>query len=322
MKKYRIVKTGNSTRVLVGCLLFLFTLYVFAPITGDPSEELSVFKPLFFLVAGPPVALIIYLWYRKNKIMRDRKGQIIALAQTNGYQIYGEAPQQVIDDTRLSFNATSLATLAEKEVDVETNNRILKDDWIYGDYSFDFYRHTKNGKYKAGKIHYAIIAFKLPRHLPHVMFDSFTSNKMQFRMIFDSKQKHSLEGNFDKYFNTYFAPEYTIDSLSFITPEVMQAMIDASNYDIEIIDDKLYLFGPLEHPDIQIPQMVMLGSRIKTKLLNNILTYRDERLGVVEGRQGVAAQGMRLKRNKWPAIISAVTAVLYVLFYVIDIFMD
>lgn len=341
MKNYSISRTGSLTG-LIGYVLI--TLFFFAFVIGNIVSLLLFYatgslggESIFgvagvysFVIVLPVIGWLIYAWYKKYRLIKDRKQQITELANANGYTLSETALSQLdlktspvsAFETSANFKSTSIAMLAEEQGDIRVDNKIFKDDWAYGDYSFNFYRRSKNGKYKAGKIHYAVVSFTLPRRLPHVLFDSVTSNKKQFRMIFDGSQKHSLEGNFDTYFTTYFATDYTIDSMSFITPEVMQAMIEASAYDVEVVDDKLYLFGPIQHPAVQIPELIRLGSEIKKKLLNNILTYRDQRLDIVTGRQGVAAQGMRLKRSKWPAIISAASIALYVIFYVIDIIFD
>jgi hypothetical protein len=142
------------------------------------------------------------------------------------------------------------------------------------------------------------MSVKLPRKLPHVIFDSKKSRGRQFRFFIDADQKHSLEGNFDQYFTTYFPKLYRVDSLSFITPDVMHAMIAASEYDIEILDDQLFIYGSLDDPNQQIEAMALKIGAIKKELLDNILTYRDERLAFDDGRRTVSVEGRRLTFEK------------------------
>jgi hypothetical protein len=177
------------------------------------------------------------------------------------------------------------------------SNFYLTDDWGFCDYEFSMYRRSKYGKYKARTYYYAIAAFQLPRKLPNVFFDGNVSGKHEFKLLFDNSQVHSLEGNFDKFFKTYFHNDYTIDNLSFITPEVMQAIIDASEYDIEIYGDKLYLYNELELMPNQLLDMEKKGKAIRQKLLNNINTYRDERISYDEGRRTVSVLGFNLKQS-------------------------
>lgn len=184
-------------------------------------------------------------------------------------------------------------------------NYIFGDDWEYCEVSFKA-RSRQFGLswLKRRWIHYAIIRLELPRKLPNVVFDGLEHQKKQFRIVFESKQNIMLEGNFNKYFATYFGSGYTIDDLSFITPEVMEALIEARDYDIEIVHNSLLLFGPVEpNPESQLKEMSLLIKNIRTQLLNNILTYRDERLQYGEGRRVVARAGMFLEKNPIGALL-------------------
>src|SRR5262249_16384774 len=142
---------------------------------------------------------------------------------------------------------------------------------------FRTYSQYGFNRFKKRTVHYGIMSVKLPRKLPNVVFDSLKHQRRQFRIVFDGKQHISLEGNFNKYFATYFGTDYTIDDLSFITPEVMEALITASDYDIEIVHDSLLLFGQVDSdPAEQLEEMNKALHLIRKKLLHNILSYRDE----------------------------------------------
>jgi len=116
-------------------------------------------------------------------------------------------------------------------------------------------------------------------------------------MLFKQSQRHNLEGNFNDYFDTYFNEEYRIDDLSFISPEVMQAIIEAGQYDVEIYKDKLYLYNELENMPQQLLDIEQKGNNIRQKLLNNIITYRDERVEYGDGRKTVSLLGLHLSRS-------------------------
>jgi hypothetical protein len=193
------------------------------------------------------------------------------------------------------------------------NNMLTGDDWQYCDYSYDLYNKTKHGEYKAATVHYGVMSTKLPRILPNVFFDSIKARRRQFRFHFARSQRHRLEGGFEKYFVTYFPEEYTIDSMSFISPEVMWALKEASDYDIEIAGDRLFLYGPLYEPEAQIADMAAKIKEIKRLLLNNIVTYRDQRLPFEEGRKRVSAKGISLRGSKFWKIVSAATVILYII---------
>jgi len=194
----------------------------------------------------------------------------------------------------------SLLNISEdkfKYRDQRTSNSYIGDNWGYGEYEFSRYRTIKNSTYNTATFYFAIGVFSLPRKLPNVFFDSHQTGGREFQLLFDSAQKHSLESVFDDYFTSYFHEDYTIDNLSFITPEVMESLISASEYDIEIYQDRLYIYNELENMPKQLEDMQQKGNLIREKLLNNIITYRDDRVRYSEGRSTVSMLGVSLKRS-------------------------
>lgn len=177
-------------------------------------------------------------------------------------------------------------------------NYIFADDWEYVEITFKASGQGKLNQFRKKTVYYGIMRMKLPRRLPNVVFDSIEHQHRQFRLVFDPKQNIQLEGNFNKYFATYFGNSYKIDDLSFITPEVMLALIAAKDYDIEIVHNSVLLFGQIqETPEAQLKEMSQKLHVIRKKLLNNILTYRDERVPYEEGRKVVARAGMFLEQR-------------------------
>jgi hypothetical protein len=176
-------------------------------------------------------------------------------------------------------------------------NYVHGKDWGYADFSYEYVRKTKYGTYRHRTVYYSVMTTKLGRRLPHVFFDSRKARRRQFRYFFSSAQIQSLEGNFDKHFVTYFPSDYHIDGRSLITPEVMEALIAADEYDIEIIGDQLFLIGNLKDPELQLPDMEAKLLNIKKKLHNNSITYRDENLPYAMGRQNVTPLGAQLAMN-------------------------
>lgn len=210
-------------------------------------------------------------------------------AKSHDWRLIQDATMRILD-------GSSLYDLAQIERHYE--NYIFGDDWEYVEVGFHAYGHKRHNRFKQELVHYGVMSVKLPRRLPNIVFDSLDHQKRQFRIVFDENQRISLEGNFDHYFATYFGNGYIIDDLSFITPEVMEALITAREYDIEIVHDSLLLFGPVStDPETQLIAMNKALKRIRKKLLNNILTYRDERVPYDAGRRVVARSGMFLGKH-------------------------
>jgi hypothetical protein len=156
------------------------------------------------------------------------------------------------------------------------------------------------------------MATKLPRVLPNVLFDSKNDRNRQFKAEFASDQKHQLEGDFNNYFDTYFAEGYTLDSMSFVTPDVMQAMIAADEYDIEIVEDNLLLYGPMAAALAQLDEMSRKIAAIKRTLAVTTADYHDDRLPGEAGSVTVTPQGMFLKQRKVHLTFGIIVIIVYV----------
>lgn len=256
--------------------------------SDNNSYFISEYITVFYILLIVPISLIIYAFYSFsiNKKLEKRATRLCSTALSKN---------MTTDSFVLS---PSLKHIAENKVNALQTNHYTSEDWGYCDYQFSQYRQSKYGNHKVKTFYYAVSAFKLPRKLPNVFFDSKKTGSREFRLIFKNSQKHSLEGNFDNYFTTYFHESYSIDSLSFITPEVMQSMMLAGEYDIEIHEDYLYLYNEIEDMPKQLIDMEQKGKAVRQKLLNNILSYRDERINYADGRKTVSLLGSTLRRSR------------------------
>jgi len=193
--------------------------------------------------------------------------------------------------------------------------------WEYAEITYATYRKIRDSEYESGRVYYSVMSVPLPRMLPNVFFDSLHARKRQFRFIFSAKQKHSLEGDFDKFFVTYFPSTYTIDSMSFITPDVMWAMRIAAMYDIEIVGNRLYLYGPLQDFEAGLEDMYNKIMAIRKTLLITTAAYRDDRLPQEVADERVTALGANLQRSQFLKIMAFVATMVFGLIYLILLFM-
>lgn len=264
----------------------------------------TVFAAFLMLFTGVVlVAVSAYKNWKLNKAIKNLAHTRLTYARNNNIRF-----SPLGDSLKLNTLALNYINGSRDE---SFFNCLSAPDWQYCDFLYNYYRKTKYGEYRAGTVYYGVMTAKLPRKLPNVFFDSKKSRGRQFRLTFTRDQKHSLEGNFDTFFATYFPVQYTIDSMSFISPDVMQALIDASEYDIEIKDDLLCLYGPISTDERDIEAMANKLNVVKKQLLDNILTYRDERLPFGVGRQQVAIQGMSLKKSQFFKWLTIAGLVLY-----------
>ena len=115
-------------------------------------------------------------------------------------------------------------------------------------------------------------------------------------------QLSELEADRD---NGIISPEqYSIDGLAIITPDVMLALKAAAGYDIELIGDRIFIYGPIYEVKEQLLDMTAHLEAIGRQLMDNIMTYRDERLPYSVGRErGRARRDLRARRR--PVVAAA-----------------
>lgn len=244
------------------------------------------FSKIWIIESAIAVLILLGLWDLTWLRVRSRQSDFEEYCRIQGFDIE--------PSSGVTFSNCSINNLSSRATQIK--NCINQPGWAYAELTIPRYTSTKFGDYKSSEIYYSMMAVDLPRALPNMFFDSKKARGRQFKYQFDKNQQHSMEGNFDHYFATYFPSSYSIDGLSIITPEVMEVLIQGADYDIEIVGSKLYLYGALLSPDELLPDMYEKSTNIKQKLLNNILTYRDDRLPAQVGRERVAEEGMYLKK--------------------------
>lgn len=96
-------------------------------------------------------------------------------------------------------------------------------------------RHTQFGGY---------CAIRLATRLPHILLQAAGAGRRSFAAAAmpAGSQRLSLEGDFDRRYTLYCPHEYERDALYLFTPDVMARVVDdVRDYDIEIVDDWLFL---------------------------------------------------------------------------------
>lgn len=158
---------------------------------------------------------------------------------------------------------------------------------------------------------------KLVRRLPHMVLDAKSNNFWKFSNLsnyFDRSQVLSLEGNFDTFFTLYAPKQYERDALYVFTPDVMTAMIDyGKEYDIEIVDDDLYIYSgshlKLDQPEFY-ERILSIVNTISSELLQQSDYYADERVGDRTANI-VADEGRRLKSGFNWFIVVVIILIIY-----------
>ncbi len=317
MRKPDLLKIRYSppTYIFAGFLVFGLAFVIAASKTGAIGQDGQVTKILFIpILLGCMVLLYgFYRLFKEYQQLTKRAEIFKQLAKKHEWKIIEGLPPPAIKNASL---------LKITDTQIQYDNAITAPDWTYVDLKYATYLETRYGTYRKAVIYYGVMSTDLPRALPNVVFDSLKQRGRQFSTVFDKKQLHSLEGDFDQHFATYFARDYTIDSMSFITPDVMEALIEADDYDIEIVGKQLLIYGSMYEPSLQLKEMSEKLGIIKKQLLDNILTYRDERLPFAEGRQTVSAKGMFLKRRRIGIWLVSIVVLFYASLFIINLFIE
>ena len=243
---------------------------------------------LFPVAILPFIAIIDYVRFMPRLQKRKNRAQRVAAVMPNGS--YKVKPV----DTAMS---PLFESLEARDIRTKTLYSMTGDGWSFFDFQFDIEIVGVGGskEFMTSSTVYSVVKIPLSRQLPHIFFDSKHMRGRQMRYNFDSGQKIHLEGNFSTYFDTYFPASYELDLLSIITPEVMEALMAAQSFDIEIYYDSIYLYSPMLDPH-KIPHVIQLGTAIRDKLMNNTKTYSDNRLAV-DARKAVHINGQTIQDN-------------------------
>ncbi len=258
----------------------------------------------FLILFTPPLILWVIHWQSTRRKIGQRQADYEKLL----LQGYTPLPG---DKSLVNFGGITIQSLTNARNPMYSR-QIEHKDWSYTDFKVQLYKKAR-GDIHYADVYYGVMATDLGRILPNVFFDSKQARGRQLRFRFAKEQKHSLEGDFDKFFTTYFPAGYTIDSMSFIAPDVMWALRQAREYDIEIIGNRLYLYGSLWSMPEQLADMEKHILNIKQHLLKNVQTYRDERLPLALGRSHVTPQALSLKPSSFWKIVGIIATVMFIL---------
>lgn len=86
---------------------------------------------------------------------------------------------------------------------------------------------------------YSVALFQTIKNFPHIFLDGRKNGKNR---TFKSWQKLQLEGDFNNHFDLYLEKGAHIETLSLLSPDVMQTLVDSAElYDVEIYGNHIAL---------------------------------------------------------------------------------
>lgn len=278
------VKNNNPLIPAILAITFIAITVIFGGLIygGDLSE--NIFLMSFLSITSILMIIATIKGLSDNKYFKSYNLRLRDYASRKGYGY--QEPGSVININ------PSLLEISKR--DKFTENVIKGKNWSLRTFSYAIYNRYNKQK----TILYSVMTIPLDRNMPHMLFDSKKSNGRQYRALYDHTQRQKLEANFEKHFTTYFPRHYSIDGRSIIGPEVMEALIQADEYDIEIAGSSLYLSSPLVRPD-KLEDIINKGTDIYRSIEHEVNVYKDSFLTSHMEREAITSLGATLRRNPY-----------------------
>ncbi len=234
------------------------------------SKILAVIFTFLWLV-GIGICLAIMIVGVK-KYQKHKAALVAQLCQDNGWQFWVK-PEIAIENLTGSIYKHG----DKKEINYKIASQL-------DNFSFDIYEYSYVEGSGKSRTNYQLLIMDIPieRQWPHIIIDSFLESgylgsALPFDIEMMEMQEFKLEGDFYKYFSV-FAPKGTqIETLSMITPDVMQSLMNSvAKGDIEIIDQHLLFYWPIVNgrPPFEdlFATVLAFTSQVKKKVSANTVT--------------------------------------------------
>lgn len=301
-----ILKILSIIAVVVAVVMMMLTVAII--MTGTLQFSASDFITAIIVVIAVFAGLAAY---RKSTIKRAR---LYKFAQANHIELLLGQPAPTDQYAGMIFD----------EGDSRQINEALR---LPNGIEIGNYRYSTGSGRNRSETIWGYVKIGLTRRLPQMVLDAKSNNILNMSNLPDSfrGQEIKLEGDFNNYFTLYAPKEYDVDARYVFTPDVMAALIDyGSKYDMEVIDDQLYIYSKEairldDTPTLQ--QLLQVIGIIGTEIRDQSQNYSDDRIG--DRRANViAAPGLKLKQKiSIPgAVLSIVIILIYVYYLILPFF--
>lgn len=306
--------TGIFAIVFIVAIAAIF-IAVGTSIAGQLVDQgapgLGSIVPFFFIMCFVALGILILVRHYGSGGEWAKWMRLTNFAQANGMQFRtrSAAPSYpgmifTIGDSRSAYDHIN-----------STTGRYFD----FGSYQYS----TGSGKSRSTRF-WGFLALKLDRELPNMVLDSKQNNGIfgtDLPISLKRDQILSLEGDFDQHFTLYCPQEYEQDALYVFTPDLMALLIDdAGTYDVEIVDDWMFLYSPHALPALSQPTYAHLLNIVQTvgnKTVSQTANYHDDRVTSMS-ENFVAPQGQRLRHGT--SIGAMVFAGAFAVFWLFSVF--
>lgn len=144
---------------------------------------------------------------------------------------------------------------------------------------------------------------KLSRAVPHIYLNG-KHNSIYLNVNDYHARRLELEGDFNDFFTVYTPPDYQVDVLQLLTPDVMLALRElGSEYDFETMRNQLYVYaktGTMKDPSA-LEKWLKAVVGVVTQIDKQVSTYSDTRVGNVASGL-VSSSGARFRQKRWTLV--------------------
>ena len=289
MAALKLIGLGSIVLMVTLAMLWM-AIGLTAGVRSATGEHVALWQTVASWCLGITVVGVI-LWAATRSIIQSTTAslRLKAFAEANGFGFS--------EDTRQGENPGLIFQYGDSHRIVQ--GLALNDQ--AGTLIANYRYMTGSGRSRQAHYH-AFVRVTLSRKLPQVLLDAVSNNFMGKISNFadvDNNQRIDLEGDFNNYFQAYAPVNYGPDTLYWLTPELMQLLIQSlANYDIEVVDNYVYLYhaGEFEFDEATTRNLIGIGQWLYAEFEQNTRRYSDERIGSFAANT-VAAPGKRLKRS-------------------------
>jgi hypothetical protein len=314
-----IMAAFSLVMVLAVGALFLYIFFSMMSV-GNTAVSFLMSSLLPALCIGGVIGLVVFLFI-KSGAQTIRLGRFAA---DNGFEFVASKPgieDGIFRDIGHSQNYTNqiFGSYGTKSVSISNYSYTVSSNsnnsaFVVAGISLGSTSTSNSSRSRTYSI--GVTELTLPRALPNILLDSKKNNLTgvgNLSQFVGGSQKLSLEGDFDSYFTLYVPANYERDTLYFLTPELMQLLIDEGrDYDIEIVGNKLKLYrqGGVDYSETGLKTLFAIIDTLGGEFIENTARYTDEKSAVTGA---VAIGGQRLKKNNLPALVGIIIFVIIVI---------
>lgn len=301
-KKFNKKSYEKQLKAVAAVIVVLFVVSIISVAiqqqNASASASITVLMMVLFIVGA--IGAYIFLGIRARQYKHTR---LARFAELNGMTFMA--------DTSIAYSGAIFQISSGSGVKESLS---LADGREVGNYVY----FTGSGRSRH-KHHWSYFRIKLVRKLPHMLLDAKKNNFLgrfsNLPVSLKGAQKLPLNNEFGDSFTIYAPVGYERDALYVFTPDVMMTLIKyGADYDIEVIDDNLFLYKKnhikLEN-ETELRRAFTLMDAIGKEVIEQGDYYADERVGDRQ-QNAVAPQGARLKKSfSWIVIVLLVVWFVY-----------